>query len=991
MKKIVLIAFICTFFASNSISQEYYELEETFLDADSWFFYEDYKEALPLFLRVLEADSLNYNVMYKIGFCYLHIPGQKAKSIPYLEQAINRTNPNYRNNTYAEKLAPVDALFYLGNAYLINNQFDEAIDAYTGFQNAITRTKKIANKDIYDKEYLVRQFDACRNAIQLRYEPISFIASNVGNKINTRFNEFNAVVSGDGNSMVFTASLQFYDAIFYSRKVNGDWSYPMNLMGQLGIDDNSATTGLSYDGTELYIYRDDNFDGNIYVSKLTDGIWSKIRKLGPNINTKYWESHASVSPDNNQLYFVSNREDAFGDLDIYMSERTSDSTWGFPKNLGGTINTRWNENTPFVTPDGKRLFFSSEGHSGMGGYDIYYSTMQEDSTWGEPVNLGYPINTTDDDIFFVPFEKGSFAYCSQFSKKGYGGQDIYHFQLFNLPEYSNISVEGILTMDNKTERNKESFVINIIDKNKLDTIIALNPDNDEFDYQFHTPLGKNHLVYESTMAEEDGSQYFISTTYEIKELFRDEIKKQRFAQLEIEKQRLAELELEKSRPEIILDENQYSIHTDNKNVRIKMSLQKGNKLIVDTYYKDKLINSEEFDIKKEDFTYEYKPLVGESKIQFKLVDSRNNVKSEKITISYIPKDLNAELSIKDKVISLNENGDKTVKIKLKVEKNSTLFVETFVDGQLINTESFKIKKKNFEYEYVPKSDKSKLNFKLVDKYNNVKTEQVIVTHNPINEELAVVLSDIAAFDTKSFNTIIQSKEVLNAKSIEELINLIYYKASEIGISKDQAEALIIALALNIDKNTPQFIADLQKLAKGDLKTVLDSIQANQTAFKTNLDVIKELVLKAETNDYTNKDIIKLLEDYLVASNKPVSDIIKELQNLVKTDISEILNKLSSSVIDIISINDLKKHIESNNMYLEEELQRIYALMEGMLIASNAALEIDELKPPTDNDKEPINKKNNLVTLYVVIAGVLFGFFIILLYRRKNKENKKSNE
>jgi len=991
MKKIVLIAFICAFLASNSFSQEYYELEETFLDADSWFFYEDYKEALPLFLRVLEADSLNYNVMYKIGFCYLHIPGQKAKSIPYLEQAINKTNPNYRNNIYAEKLAPVDALFYLGNAYLVNNQIDEAIDAYTGFQNAITRTKKLANKDIYDKEYLDRQFDACRNTIQLRYKPISFIASNVGNKINTRFNEFNAVVSGDGNSMVFTASLQFYDAIFYSKKVNGEWSYPMNLMGQLGIDDKSATTGLSYDGTELYIYRDDNFDGNIYMSKLTDGIWSKVRKLGPNINTKYWESHASVSPDNNQLYFVSNRDDAFGDLDIYMSERISDSTWGFPKNLGGVINSRWNENTPFLTPDGKRLFFSSEGHEGMGGYDIYYSTLQEDGTWGEPVNIGYPINTTDDDIFFVPFEKGSFAYCSQFSKKGFGGQDIYHFQLFNLAEYSNISVEGILTMDNKTERNKESLIINIIDKNKQDTIIALNPDKDDFDYQFQTPLGKNHLVYESTMEEENGNQYFISTTYEIQELFRDEIEKQRLAQIELEKQRLEQIELEKSKPEIILNKDTYSINTDDKNIRIKMSLQKGNKLVVNTFYKDDLINTEEFDIKKEDFTYEYKPLIGESKIQFKLIDSNNNVKTEEITVSYIPKDLTAELSIKDKVISIDNNGEKSIKIKLKVEKNSTLFVETYVDGQLINTESFEIKKKNFVYEYVPKSEKSKLNFKLVDKHNNVKTEQVIVSHNPINEELAVVLSDIKSFDNKSFSSITQLKEVLNANSIEELINLLYAKSSENELSKKQAQALIIALALTIEKNTSQFISDLQKLAKGDLKTVLDSIHDNENNFKTNLDVIKELILKSESNDYTSNDVIKLLEDYLIASNRPIDEILEELNKLIGTDISDILNKLNSSVIDIISIDDLKKHIESNNLYLEKELQRIYALMEGMLISSNAILEINDIKKAPEKDIEPEHDKNNFVIFYIITAGILLGIFIIFLNRRKNKGNKKSSE
>ena len=273
----------------------------------------------------------------------------------------------------------------------------------------------------------------------MQYEPVNFVARNLGSPINTRFNEFNAVVSGDGLTLFFTASLKFYDAIFYSKNENGKWSYPINVMGQLGIDDKSATTGLSYDGTELYIYRDDDFDGNIYVSYLKNGIWSKAKKLGDNINTKYWESHASISSDNKKLYFVSNRAGGYGDLDIYESDRITDSTWGEPRNMGEIMNSRWNENTPFLTPDGKRLFFSSEGHKGMGGYDIYYSTLNNEE-WSKPVNIGFPINTTDDDIFFAPNENGSFAYCSQFLRNGYGGQDIYRFQLLDLPEYNNLLV-----------------------------------------------------------------------------------------------------------------------------------------------------------------------------------------------------------------------------------------------------------------------------------------------------------------------------------------------------------------------------------------------------------------------------------------------------------------------------------------------------------------------------------------------------------------------
>lgn len=975
MKRIIILIFLSIIFISKTFSQEYYELEEMFLDADSWFFYEDYEEALPLFLRVLEADSVNHNVMYKIGFCYLHIPGQKAKSIPYLENAINKTTFNYRNNTYAEKLAPVDALFYLGNAYLVNNKINEAIDTYTGFQNAITRTQKVANKDIYDTDYLDRQFDACRNAIQFQYNPVNFIASNIGNKINTRFNEFNAVVSGDGTTMVFTAALQFYDAIFYSKKdSSGQWSYPINLMGQLGIDDNSATTGLSFDGTELYIYRDDDFDGNIYVSYFKNGFWTKVRKLGENINTKYWESHASLSPDNQKLYFVSNRENGYGDLDIYVSERLTDTTWGKATNLGSVINTRWNENTPFLTPDGKRLFFSSEGHSGMGGYDIFYSEIKN-GEWTEPVNIGYPINTTDDDVFFVPYEKGRFAYCSQFSKKGYGGQDIYHFQLFNIPEYNNFLIEGILEMDNEIDRNKKDFSINIIDKIKQDTIVILKPDKDDLNYQYQTPLGVNHLVFESTF-DENETQYYISTAYDIKEIFLSSVKEEPEA-----------LALVDTMPNIILDTN--LLHTDQANIKIKLSLQKGNKLFVNTYYKDQLINSEEFDIKKDDFIYEYKPLIGESKIKFKLIDKNNNVKTEEVTVSYLPKDTRAELRIVDKIISLGANGDKNVKIKLSVERGSKLFVETFVDDKLISTETFDIKKESFVYEFEPKGEKSKLNFKLVDKHNNVKNEEIIVSHTPINKDFAEVLTGINTFNSEGFQSLINTSEIKSASSVESLVNQIYAKAAALGLSKEQAQALIIALAINSTDNTPEFIEALLGLASGDLKQVLDSVNINKSSFENNLAVIQHLELKSETKDYNNNDIIKLLEDYLQNSGISVPILLANLENLLKTDIASVLTNIDATAIDIITLDDFKKYLINSNKYTEDELKQLFAIMEGLIIASKASKEfvtpVDETPIATkDTDKG----KNIWMILYISIAGILLGLIIIYFNRRQNKANKK---
>lgn len=976
MKRLIILTFLSIFFISQVKSQEYYELEEMFLDADSWFFFEDYREALPIFLRVLEADSLNYNVMYKIGFCYLNIPGQKKKAIPYLENAIKKTTFNYRKNIYTEKQAPVDALFYLGNAYLINNQIDEAIDAYTGFQNKITRTKKVANRDIYDKEYLQRQFDACRNAIQYQYEPVSFLAQNVGDKINSRFNEFNAVISGDGSTLAFTASLQFYDAIFYSKKDSlGNWNYPINIMGQLGVDDNSATTGLSFDGTELYIYRDDNFDGNIYVSYFENGLWSKVRKLGENINTKYWESHASVSPDNNKLYFVSNRENGYGDLDIYVSERETDTTWSKATNLGDVINTQWNENTPFVTPDGKRLFFSSEGHQGMGFYDIYYSEKDSSGVWGDPVNLGYPINTTNNDLFFVPFKNGSFAYSSQFSQQGYGGQDIYHYQLFNIPEYDHILVEGVLKMDNEEDRNREDFNILIVDQLNQDTLAVLNPEEEENRYQYRTPLGKNHLVYESSLNDTEG-QFFISTGYDIKEVFSD---------VKPDTEKIA---MQDTTPEIIIDTN--LIKTDQENIRIKLSLQKGNKLVVNTFYKDQLINSEEFDIKKDDFIYEYQPLVGESKIRFRLIDKNNNIKTEEVTVSYLPKDTKAELSIAEKIVSLGSNGEKVIRIKLSVERGSKLFVETFVDDQLISTDKFNVKKENFVYEFEPKSDKSKLNFRLVDKYNNVTNEEIIVSHKAIDQELAEVINSVSNFNSKGLRNVTSDDKVRTSATAADLIQNIYAKAEALGLSKEQTQALIIALAINLGESSEKFITSLHQISSGDIHMVLDSIKDNHISYDDNLAVIQHLEEKSHSKNYNHIDIIVLLENYIRQSNIPVQSLLASLEELLDTDIENLLTKMGSSAMDIVTLNDLKKQLVESGLYSDQELEQIFALLEGLMIASKASGEQDtkDIKD-TPAQKDTKEKDNNWLIILAALSGLILGVIIIYFNRRRNKRDRNN--
>ncbi len=267
-----------------------------FVEAESYFLFEEYKDALPLYQRILQADPENFNINYKIGICYLNDIYQVQKSIPYLEKAVTGTDPNSKTNSFKEKKAPPEAFYYLGNAYRANNRLKDAVEAYQQF-------KLVLDPLVYDVELVDAQIEACNVAALQESKPMYFISANVGEPINERFEESNPVVSGDENVIAFTRKLQFYDAVFCSRKVNGKWSEPENLTEAFGVDGNSYTTGISYNGDELFVYRSDNFDGNLYVSKYKNNAWSKLQKLNSNINTKYWESHASISKDGKILLF----------------------------------------------------------------------------------------------------------------------------------------------------------------------------------------------------------------------------------------------------------------------------------------------------------------------------------------------------------------------------------------------------------------------------------------------------------------------------------------------------------------------------------------------------------------------------------------------------------------------------------------------------------------------------------------------------------------
>jgi hypothetical protein len=416
-KKICLI--ITTLFTLSLLSQEVKNLQESFLEAEYFFMYEDYSDALPAYLQLYENMPENANIAFRIGVCYLNLSGKKNLSVSYLEAATKNISAKHKDGTISQIAAPYDALYELGNAYRINFQFDKAKEAYVKYKETLL-SDDTENINFIEHEILV-----CDNAKSLIAKPVNFTLENMGNIFNDEKSNFNPVISADGKSFAFMVSLKFYDAVMFSRLVNGKWSSPINITPDLQSDGDFYISCLSSDGKMLFLSRDDNFNSDLYYSTFDGTKWSKAVKLNKNINTKSWESHAFISEDGNYLVFASDRPGGYGGLDIYIS-RKENGDWGPAVNIGPEINTPFNEDRPSLINNRKNLFFASQNHNNIGGYDIFKSEMQPNGLWSKPQNLGYPLNTPDDNIFFMPVGNGMSGFISLYKETdGFGREDIF--------------------------------------------------------------------------------------------------------------------------------------------------------------------------------------------------------------------------------------------------------------------------------------------------------------------------------------------------------------------------------------------------------------------------------------------------------------------------------------------------------------------------------------------------------------------------------------
>ncbi|MCH2230237.1 MAG: OmpA family protein [Crocinitomicaceae bacterium] len=381
-----------------------------------------YKNAIAPYEKAQAFNPNNAELNFRLGECYLSsTTKEKAKDV--LERAL-RLNASINPKVH----------YLLGQAYHLEMNWDKAIAEFSIFQKSA-----MSNNDQYLMQDVRMRIDQCYHGKDLVKSPIRVFVDNLGDKVNTKYNEYGAVISADESVMIFTArrpnstggkidpdiNENFEDVYMSTKQEDGGWSKSVNIGEPVNTSNHDSNSGLSADGQKLLVYIGKSGYGDIFESNLEGDKWAKPESLGKNINTKdYHESSACYSPDGNTLYFVSNKPEGLGDHDIYMSTKDEKGKWGPSKNLGPTINTKYSEEGVYMHPDGKTLYFSSQGHESMGGFDIFKSVFDEKTeSWSKPKNIGYPVNTTEDDVFFVISANGRHGYYTS-SDNGYGLRDL---------------------------------------------------------------------------------------------------------------------------------------------------------------------------------------------------------------------------------------------------------------------------------------------------------------------------------------------------------------------------------------------------------------------------------------------------------------------------------------------------------------------------------------------------------------------------------------
>ncbi len=430
MKKIICILFMLIFInlflsaQDKTIKREYKQAENLVQSGNIDKALEKYKEIIAKY-----PDNAHYN--YKIGYLYFESSGYRDNALEYMEKASLNISKDAKNN-YKETKAPIETWYFLGLLYHYNYEFEKAKVCFSKLLVEAPNSPKT--------EEVKNLIAACELGITLIVNPLDLDIIELGGNINSKYEEHSPFVTADLKTLIFTSKRKgtgdekddngdYYEDIYISKFVNGDWTEPQSISENINTKDHEASSGLSYDGRTLFVYKPTN-NGDIYVSYLEDETWTKPEPLSPFVNSEYRETSAALSVDGKTLYFTSERPGGLGGLDIYYSQIQEDGSWGTATNMGSNINSPKNEESPYLHPCDSIMYFSSNGHPGMGGYDLFMTIKQNDN-WTKPTNIGYPINSPDNDVFFVSSPEGNYGFYASNQYGAAGTTNIYALKLPN--------------------------------------------------------------------------------------------------------------------------------------------------------------------------------------------------------------------------------------------------------------------------------------------------------------------------------------------------------------------------------------------------------------------------------------------------------------------------------------------------------------------------------------------------------------------------------
>lgn len=486
--------------ACSGYSQKHFNDKKTLHLAKEYLRVEEYGEAKTLFEELEKEHPENLNFKYYLGVCYFKL-GETNKALKYFtESAKDSSNTS------------TDFNYFLGKTFMLAHHFEDAEFYYQKYLDLIIKSPE--GKYQHSKEEMEDEIKRCKIGMELLKRPQEVQIYNLSDKVNSKYHEYMPVLSLDESEMIFTsrrpnttggktdpADELYYEDVYKVLKSDSGWMEPKDMGSPVNTGEHDATVCLSANGKTLYLYRSAPSllgiqSGDIlYSEDRGEGVWTDPQKL-IGINSDHWEPSGSVSADGEWFFFSSDRPRPNAshrkDRDLYVSRRLDNGTWGLPVRMNDTINSPYEEDGPFIHPDGRTLYFSSNGKNSLGGFDIFKSTLDRNSnTWSAPENIGFPFNTAGDDIYIVWSADGKRAYFSSERDDSYGGKDIY-LATNRTGKHSMALMVGRV-YDNETKKRLSAEVI-VTDNNTAEVVGVFKVDEYSGKFSIALPSGKNYGI-----------------------------------------------------------------------------------------------------------------------------------------------------------------------------------------------------------------------------------------------------------------------------------------------------------------------------------------------------------------------------------------------------------------------------------------------------------------------------------------------------------------